>query len=108
MERSKTSAFWGSKPDTGVLKRGDFPYLFHGTSQGLFPPRARLLRLWVAPEHSLGREEQGQAQEQSLKDREMFSGMKSKKTKVRGWEGLLGRGRTMESLPTPRAASVSS
>lgn len=69
--RLKTSAFWGSKSYIGALKRGDFPYLSQWTSQGLFPPRARLLRLLVPSEGSLGGEEQGQAQEPSLKDREM-------------------------------------
>lgn len=62
----------------------------------------------MASERSLGREEQGQAQELSLKDKEMLAGMNSKKMKTRGWEGLLGLGRTTAPLPTVRAASISS
>lgn len=92
----------------GFFKCGDFPNLSQWTSQGLHPPRSRLLRLRVASERSLGREEQGQAQELSLKDKEILAGMNSKKMKTRGWEGLLGLGRTTVSLPTVRAASISS
>lgn len=66
--------------------------------------------LEVTSERSLGREEQGQAQEQSLKDRKMLAGMKSKKMKARGWEGQ-GLGRppgTMGSSPAVKAARNSS
>lgn len=62
--------------------------------------------LQVASECSLGREEHGQAQEQSLKDRKMLAGMKSKKMKARGWECLLGLGRTMRSLSAVKAARI--
>lgn len=67
---------------------------------------ARLLHPWVASECSLGSEEQGQAWEQSLKDKEMLAGMYSKKLKDRGWEVHLGLEMTMGSLPTLGAASI--
>lgn len=69
--RPKTSAFWSSKSHSEVLKCNDFPYLSQWTSQRPFPPRARPLCLRLPSEGNLEREEHGQAQELSLKNREM-------------------------------------
>lgn len=105
---AQDQCFWGLRLHKGVLKCGGFPYLWQWASQKVLPLRARLVCLEVTSESSLGREEQGQAQEQSLKDRKMLAGMKSKKMKARGWDGLLGLGRTMGSSPAVKAARNSS